>query len=53
MAMRSEGPATVFKCTLKRFFAVVNAHVRFQVAFLSEFLVTTWLRTYEGFEAAL
>ena len=53
MAMCSEGPATVFECTSERFFTVVNTHVCFQVALFREFLIAAFLRTYEGFEAAL
>ena len=53
MAMCCKGPPTVLKRTLEGLFTIVNAHMCLQVALFRELLVTTFLWTYEGFEASL
>lgn len=47
VSMRGKGPATALKRTLERLLAIVNAHVRLQVALFSESLATVSELTYE------
>ena len=53
MPMRRESPPTTLELTKKRFFTVVNSHVRFEVAFFSELLSAAVNRADKGLHSIM